>query len=78
MQTETDRIFSYFGPFFAPSLPWKPGKSKFWKIEKTHGDIIILHMCTINEYHMIYVSWDRSMTDIIFLSLSVFSPLIPL
>ena len=78
MQTVIDRIFCYFGPFFAPSLPWKPGKSKFWKIEKTHGDIIILHMCTINEYHMIYVSWDMEHDRHNFLSLSVFSPLIPL
>ena len=28
------------------------------KIMKTAGDIIILQMCTINENHMMYGSWD--------------------
>ena len=30
----------------------------FEKLKKVLGDIIILHMCTINENHMIYGSWD--------------------
>ena len=30
----TDRIFCHFGPFFALLPPWRPRKSKFWKIEK--------------------------------------------
>ena len=27
-------IFCHFWSFFALSLPWRPGKSKFWTIEK--------------------------------------------
>ena len=36
----------------------QPKNLKFWKTEKKPGDIIILHMCTINDYHMMYSSWD--------------------
>ena len=36
----------------------KPQKSKFWKMKKFPGDIIILHMCNKNHNHMIYGSWD--------------------
>ena len=32
---EWDRIFCHFVPFLALSLPYQPGKSKFWKNEKT-------------------------------------------
>ena len=35
-----------------------PKNQTFWKNGKTPGDIIILHMCTINENHMMYGSWD--------------------
>ena len=41
--------------YFYPLTTWK---SKFWKNEKASGDIIILHMCTINDNHMMYGSWD--------------------
>ena len=27
-------------------------------MKKAHGDIIILHMCTKNDDHMMYRSWD--------------------
>ena len=30
---------------------------KFEKMKKNPGDIIILHMCTINDNHMMYESW---------------------
>ena len=33
-------------------------KSKFEKLKRIPRDIIILHMCTINDSHMIYGSWD--------------------
>ena len=49
----TDVIVIYhFGLFFALL---QPKKSKFWKIKKTPGDIIILHMCTKNYYQMMYI-----------------------
>ena len=38
-------ILSYFLPFYPPN---NPKKQNFKKIEKTPGDIIILHMCTKN------------------------------
>ena len=51
---ETDRIFCPFGPFFA-LLPTNNLKNQhFKKMKKTPGGIIILHMCTINDYHIMY------------------------
>ena len=45
--------FLSFCPIFCPfTAPWRPGKSKFWKIEE------ILHMCTINDNHMVYGTWN--------------------
>ena len=53
-----DRIFCHFG-LFSALLPSKnPGKFFFEKKKKTTttpGDII-LHMCTINENHMMHGS----------------------
>ena len=47
-----------------PFTPKKPQKSKFWKIKKFAGDIIILHICTKNPNHMMYgfseTEWDTS------------------
>ena len=40
-------------------------KSKFWKIKKTHG-YIILHMCTINDSLRVYGSWDMECNGNIF------------
>ena len=53
----TDKIFCHFGSFFA-LLPHLPEKSKFWKNEKKPGDNIILNLCTTNDNHMMYGSWD--------------------
>ena len=61
----TDVIVTFhFGPFFAlypppqyPSLTC-PKNEIFKKMKKTPGDIIILHNCTKNHYHMLYRSWD--------------------
>ena len=52
----TDRIFSHFGPLLALLPPSQPSKSS--KHEKMPGDIILLPMCTINEDHVMYGSWD--------------------
>ena len=35
-----------------------PENQNFEKMKKIPGDIIILHMCTINQNHMMYGSWD--------------------
>ena len=53
-----DRIFCHFGPFFALQSTQQPEKSTSWKNEKPPGDIITLHMCTINDNHMMYGSWN--------------------
>ena len=42
-------IFCHFGPFFALLPPNNPKNQNFDNMKKTHGDIIILHVCTINE-----------------------------
>ena len=33
-------------------------KINIWKIYKKYGDIILLQMCTINEYYMMHGTWD--------------------
>ena len=52
----TDRIFCHFGLFFALLPPNNPKNQNFEKMKKTPGDIIILHMCTVNDNHMMYGS----------------------
>ena len=53
-----DIIFCQFGPFFALLPCYWSRKLKFEKNVKNPRVIILLHMCTINEDHMIYNSWD--------------------
>ena len=55
---EQDIFFLSFWVIFFPFNPLKPEKIIFWKRNKTPGDIIISHMCTINGNHMKYGSWD--------------------
>ena len=59
IKSEKEIIFCHFVLFFAP-LPYnQPEKSKFWKNEKKKPtDIIILHLSTTEDNHMMYVSWD--------------------
>ena len=47
-----------FLTFFALSPQYWTQKLKFGKNEKKTGDIILLHMCAINQGHMVYGSWD--------------------
>ena len=49
------QIFLSFWTIFCPFTPLT---TQNIKIEKNPGDIIILHMYTINYNHMIYGSWD--------------------
>ena len=58
---EHNRIFCYFGPFFALlPPPMDPENQNFEKAKKMTADIIILiiilQMCTINDNHMMYGS----------------------
>ena len=52
-QTEFLVILDHFLPFYPPN---NPKNQNFEKLKKRPGDIIILHMCTINDNHMIYSS----------------------
>ena len=76
-----DRIFCHFGLVFAlSSSPNNPKNQNFEKMKKLPGDIITLHMCTINNNHMMYGSWDMEHGRQNFLSFSTifctFTPLI--
>ena len=54
----TDVIIFHFGLFFALLDPNNLKTQNFEKLKAKPGDIIILHMCTINDNHMMYGSWD--------------------
>ena len=57
----------------------QPRKSKLKKNKKMPGDIVTLHMCTINDDHMMYGSWDMVHNRQIFLSFwTIFCPFTPL
>ena len=47
-----------FWPIICPFSPLTTWKVKILTLKKTPGDIIILHISTINDSHMIYGSWD--------------------
>ena len=73
--TEWDRhnILSFW-VINCPFIPQTIRKIKIlkkWKKKKTPGDITILHMCTKNDNHMMYGSWDMERNGQSFLSLSV-------
>ena len=77
--TKCDRqIFLSFWTIFALLIPQQPKKLKFWKNKKKPGDITILLMCTLNENHMMYVSWDMECDTQFFAILGYFSHLYPL
>ena len=58
MEHDRQNFFCYSGPFFALLPPYGPRKSNFEKMKKTPWDIIILHMCTKNNNHTMYGSWN--------------------
>ena len=63
----TDRIFGHFG-LFLPFYPTNNSKkSKFWKMKKTPGHII-LHMCKLIAKYDIHNSWDMEGNQQNFLS----------
>ena len=69
-------ILGHFLPFYHPK---KTLKSKFWKMKKFAGDIVIVHMCTKNHNNMMYGSWDMEWHKHKFMSFwTVFCPFIPL
>ena len=84
IRSETGRIFvilGYFLPFQPPDnleikiLKLKNRKKK----KKTFRDIIMIHICIINDNHMMYGSWDMERHRQNFLSFwTSFCPFIPL
>ena len=51
--------FSSFQAIFCSFATLLTLKVKIWKkCKKSPGDIILLHMCTTNQDHMMYSSWD--------------------
>ena len=50
------QFFVILGHFFPFDSPNNVKNQNFEKMKKTCGDIIILHLCTTNDYHMIYAS----------------------
>ena len=73
-QTNT---FDILGQFlhFSPLRTWK---IKILTLKKTPGGIIILHICTITNTHLMYGSWDMECHRHSFLSLwTVFCPCTP-
>ena len=71
--------FLSFRAIFCPFSPLATQKIKNLKLKKTPGDITILHICTINDNHMMYGSWDMKHDRQNFLSFwTVFCPFTPL
>ena len=67
-----------FWAILCPFSPQKTWKSKILKLKKRLGDIIILHICTINDNHMTYGSWDMEHNRHNFLLFwNVFCPFTP-
>ena len=73
----TERIFCYFKPFFALLPPNNPKSQNFEKIKKSPGDIITLHMCTINDNYMMYGSGDMECDGRNFCHFGPFLPFYP-
>ena len=54
-ETEFFVILVHFLPFYPSN---DPENQNFEKMKKVYGDTIHLHMCSINEDHMMYDSWN--------------------
>ena len=91
MERNRQNFLSFWNAFFAnpsppptstptlPTPPIDPKNQNFEIIKNTPGDIIILHMCIINDNHMMYGSWDMKRDGQNFLSFwTVFCPFTPL
>ena len=56
-KVQQKEIFVILGHFFPFPHPDNPENQNF-KLKKTPPDIIILHICTINDYHLMYGCWN--------------------
>ena len=74
MEWDTD-FFVILDHFLAFYPPMDTENQNFEKMKKTPDDIIILQMCTINDSHMMYGSWDTECNGQNFLSFwTIFCP----
>ena len=74
--TRCDRqTFLSFWAFFFPFHPLTTWKIKFFTFKKTPGHIIILYICTTNDNHMMYGSWDMEHIRQLLVILDHFLPL---
>ena len=74
-QAKSFFTLDHFLPFYSTN---NPENEHFDKMKKTIRDIIISYMCTINENHMIYVSWNMKHDRQTFLSSwAIFLPFYP-
>ena len=74
----TDKsFFVIWGNFLHFDPPNNPKNQNFEKMKKLPGNIIILHLCTTNDNHMMYVCWDIE-CDRIFVISDYFLPFYPL
>ena len=69
--------FLSFWAIFCPFSPLTTRKIKVLKLKKTPGDIIISHICTINDNLFMYGSWDMEHNIILCHSGSFFALLPP-
>ena len=78
MKCDRQNLLSFWAIFcpFTLLTTWKIKSTK--KEKKTLGDIIILHLCTTNDDHMMYDSWDMEHDRHFFLILDHFLPFYPL
>ena len=68
MKRDGQNFLSFWTVFCSGGTPDNPKNTKIENLERTFGDIIILHMCPIKDNHMIYGSWDIERDRQIFLS----------
>ena len=66
-----------FRAIFCPFSSLTTRKIKILKLKKAPGDIIILHICTINDSHMMYGSWDMERNRQFFVILDRLLPFYP-
>ena len=59
LRCNRQKILSFWA-IFCPFRPLKTWKIKILKLKKTLGDIIIWRICTINDNHIMYGSWDKN------------------
>ena len=78
LKYKVQQKFSTFQVIYCPFSPLTIWKIKFLTLKKTPGGIIILHIFTINDNHMIYGSWDMECDKQFFFILDRFLSFYPL